>query len=200
MNILRCVDCFRAWLIVGVVGSVLPVLASTTPLVNKAQVALLPEGCGNPFQDNSAFFAFFDQAIETAAAKRGPAVKGIADLFAVSELKRELDTLMVNPQEESPIDRLINSQLCLFQKVQTSAKMSGNSKTNPLTIPSDDEMLHDHLLALAPKLYRDCRKIMVEVLSERAKERQKQNILQNRWAEVRKARESGREKIQDLFQ
>lgn len=173
--------------------------ATTDITISKMANDVMPEGCGNPYQDVAAFLGFYDLTIETIAATRGPHAKGVPELFAVSEIKKALDTLLTNPQEESPLDRLISSQLCNFQKIQTTAKMQGQSKADPVNIKSADAVLHDHLVLLAPKLFRDARKLAVEILAERSKEKQKNGILEQKWAEIHQAREEGRAKIRDLF-
>ena len=167
--------------------------------VDKIGAEILPEGCGNPFLDVGSFLSFYDSSISLMVAKRGLDAKGVTDLFAVAELRKELDAMFPSPSEESALDRLIISQLCQFQKIQTHDVLAKGKGGNPLRIESGDAGLHDHLATVAPKLYKDARKILVEALALKARDKQKDTLLLSKWAEIRKAREHGRAKIEDLF-
>jgi hypothetical protein len=166
-------------------------------VLRELAVETLPEGCGNPFADMPLFMNFFDNAIAHMVAKRGPTAKGVVDLFAVAEMRDRLTELAVNPQTESPIDRLILSQLCLYERVATQKHLSGKGPGGK--IQASDDSLHDHLASIAPKLYKDTRTLVVEALAARAREREKENALASKWADIRRAHQLGADKIRDLF-
>jgi len=156
-----------------------------------------PEGCGKPFQDPALFYDFYNSAINAMAAKSGSEGKGIPDLYAVSELRSDFQDLFPNFTDESPIDRLVIAQLCLYEKIRAQQMKPGAPATT--LIQSYDVTLHEHLLAISTQLFTDARKIMVDSLSAQARLRQKNENVRSKWAEIRKAREAGRRKIVDLF-
>jgi hypothetical protein len=120
----------------------------------------------------------------------------IAELFAVLSLRDKMREIFPNLGEESPLDRLIIAQLCFFEKVQR-VKYAKPGQAPLVLLPIDAE-LHTHLTSIAPQLYQDSRKLMVDALAIRARER-KQNIdLEHRWGEIQRARKKGEEKIEDL--
>lgn len=162
---------------------------------------VLPEGCGNPFADAGSFINFYEAALASLAARMGADTSNVADLFAVNELRAELNTLIPNPSEESAIDRLIMAQLCRYQKIHTQTSLrEGRTNARRLEILSTGERLHEHLLAIAPQMYRDARSYVVTVLAERARAKQSDEEMERRWSEVEKARRRARMKIRDLFE
>ncbi len=157
----------------------------------------LPEGCGNPFLDTHLFLQFYNATISSAVAKRGKDSKGISELFAVSEISNEMATLFPNFAEESPVDRLVISQLCQFQKARTPQVKPG--ETSKAIIRSSDLDLHAHFVSLAIPLFRDSRKLLVAALADRSAETRRAQYIAAKRDEILKARESGRRKIQDIF-
>ena len=131
-------------------------------------------------------------------AKRGVSTKGAGDLFAVSELRVELNTLIPNPTGETALDRLIVSQLCQFADVERQSR-GARGMTQSAKIDTSSDVLLDHLSNVGTRLYVDARKIVVAALADRARQRQKDNLLATKWSEIRRAREMGRQKIDDLF-
>jgi len=158
----------------------------------------MPEGCGNPFRDAHEFMTFFDATISSVVAKRGPEARGVGELFAVSEMSNEIRGLFPNFVEESPIDRLVSTQLCNFLKVRAAQMKPGSNLK--ATIASADIDLHNHLVAVAPQLYTDSRKLLVSALAERAIELKKAQYMASKKNDILKARENGRKKISDIFE
>ncbi len=157
----------------------------------------MPGGCGNPFRDAHEFMEFYDAAISSLVAKRGPDARGVTELFAVDEMSSEIRGLFPNYVEESPIDRLVSTQLCQFQKVRAAQiKPGGSAKVE---IISSDIDLQNHLVAVANKLYTDSRKLLVSAFSERAQEQKKAHYLASKKSDILKAREHGHKKIKDIF-
>ena len=157
----------------------------------------LPDSCKSPYRDSPSFIEFFNTTIYVMAAKKGSSSDGVVDLFGVWSLREKMREIFPNLGEESPLDRLIVAQLCLFEKVQFE-KYSRPGQS-PLVISPADGDLHTHLLSIAPRLYQDSRKLMVDALAVRAKE-QKQNLsLSRQWDEILRAREKGEEKNRDLL-
>jgi len=157
----------------------------------------MPEGCGNPFQDTAAFREFYEASISYMAARLGPGAKGVVDLWAVNEMRSEMDLAFPNMAEESPLDRLIVAQICTFYKVRLGDPV--NKSRFGVKIESSDAQLHEHLSNVASRLYKDSRNLLIQALAERARHRQKENLIASRMSDVRRAREEGRKKIRDLF-
>jgi hypothetical protein len=159
-----------------------------------------PEGCGNPYVDIPAFSNFFESALQQIAASKGPEAKGVVDLFAVWELRNIVADRLSDPTVESPVDRLILSQLCQFQRVEmkSSITKSGPNKVDP--IDSSHENLHTHLLLVSSKLYAQTRELTVSFLAERAKRLNKEGLAARKAEDIRRARELGRKKVNDLLE
>ena len=64
---------------------------------------------------------------------------------------------------------------------------------------SSNEALQDHLISIADKLYRDSRKVLVDSLAARARQKQKADFLASKWLDVLRAREAGRAKLGDVL-
>jgi hypothetical protein len=169
-------------------------------LVPKVGVEPFPDGCGNPYFEPASFLNFYQATLNMMVVKRGPAAPGVAELYAVAELRSELNSIVPNPSEESAIDRLIMTQLCNFRKINTGTKLQANIASKDLMILSTSEALHEHLIKLAPKLYKDSRAYVVSVMAARARAREQEDLLASRWGDIRRARENGRSKIRDLFE
>lgn len=165
--------------------------------VSVGDPTVFPDGCQNPYRDLHLFTEFFESTLDSIVIERGTHVKGLADLYAVSELRAQMKEIFPNLSEESPLDRLILTQLCQFQKIYLQTTSPGTLR--PQALHSANKDLHDHLLAVGPKLFRDSRKIMVDGLTQRAKLREKAKKLAARRAEIRRAREAGRALVDDLF-
>lgn len=155
----------------------------------------LPEGCGNPFVESKPFFEFFEASIAFAAAERGPDTKGVAELFAVSELERDLIRLVPNLSEESPIDKLVRSQVCHYLEIYEKQRDTRVKKKKLPT--SDDPGLHDHLVKIAPKLFEDSLKVVEAVVMEQAAHDRKKERLSRKLHNIRKARRLGRAKVDE---
>jgi len=164
--------------------------------VSTGDKSVLPEGCANPYRDVNLFMEFYEDTISEMAVERGPRAKGVADLFAVSELRAAVKDLFPNLQEESPLDRLLMTQLCHYQKISLQNPEGG---LRPSAITSDDSKLHDHLAIVAARLYRDSRGVVVEALREQTKLRDKLRKLALKRSDIRKAREIGRDLVEDVF-
>ncbi len=176
---------------------------SATPRFDGRQEALdwdnqvFPEGCGNPFLDTHQFIQFYNAAISSLVAERGVNAKAADELFAISEISSEMATLFPNFAEESPVDRLIITQLCQFQKVRMATVKPG--ETARAKIISKDEDLHKHLVSVAPRLYRDSRALIKASLADRAVERRRAQFIASKRDDILRAREEGRRKLRDLF-
>jgi hypothetical protein len=157
----------------------------------------LPDSCKSPYRDAPTFIEFFNTSITVMAAKKGANAAGVSDLFGVWNLREKMREVFPNLGEESPLDRLIVAQLCLFQKVQIEKYARPGQA--PLVITATDNDLQTHLSSIAPRLYQDARKLMVEALGVRAKERKQNLNLSRQWDEILKAREKGDEKNRDLL-
>ncbi|NCN26777.1 hypothetical protein GW915_04310 [bacterium] len=155
----------------------------------------LPEECENPFVESRPFFEFYEATIASMAVERGAESKGVAELFAVSELAEDLVDLVPNNAEESPIDRLVRSQICHYQEV-FEKKRDPRVKTK-VAATSNDSELHDHLSKIAPQLFKDSIKIVESVLMKQAKDDKVREDFRRKMANVKKARRLGRAKIDD---
>ena len=159
----------------------------------------LPQGCGDLFVDYNAFVNFYDAAISVLAAKRGPTAKGVADLFAVSEIRSEMNSLFPNMSSESPIDQIIEAQICQYEKIWMNKEGAAGGFKKVERPSSSNEALQDHLISIADKLYRDSRKVLVDSLAARARQKQKADFLASKWLDVLRAREAGRAKLGDVL-
>lgn len=186
----------------GMVGAPSHSKASTTDVVTEAlPTAVLPSNCGNPFIDIQGFISFYDQAIAYLAVNRGSADEEVTKLFAVSELRGEFDRLVPNPAAESAIDRLIVAQLCQYRKIRDGKTLgSGRTAGSMDPIEASDDALRAHLVKIAPKLYQDVRRYMVDVLAELARTDLENNRLSAHRKEIQKARRLGRAKVSDLIE
>jgi len=155
---------------------------------------VLPNGCGNPYADVPEFISFFESAIQLMAAKRGAEAKGVVDLFSVSEIRSEMRQLFPSLGEESPVDRLIISQLCNYQKIHLLSASMTSTK-----VESSLEKLHDHLAAIAGPMYKDSKKLMLAAVNEMEKNKQAEGLVAAKWSDIRKARQMGRKQVRDLF-
>lgn len=165
-------------------------------LQTRAQEITLPETCKSPYREAPNFLEFFNTSIYVIAAQQGAGTSGVADLFAVEGLREYLREIFPSMGEESPLDRLIVAQLCLFEKVQIEKR--SRPGTTRIVISPMDKDLQEHLLAIAPRLYQDSRTLMIEALAFRAREKKQNLNLERQWGEVRKARKIGFDKIKDL--
>jgi hypothetical protein len=159
---------------------------------------LFPEGCGSPYMDLAAFSTFFESALGQMAAAKGPNGKGVVDLFAVWELRRMINERLSDPTVESPVDRLLMSQLCQFQKIEMKNKIGMGLKESAFQVDSASETLHTHLSLISGKLFKETRELAVSFLTERAKRLQKESLANRKAEDIRKARELGRNKVRDL--
>jgi len=160
-------------------------------------IETFPEGCGQAFQETNRFAGFFDSSLNALVAKRGAAARGVPELFAVSEMRNEIISVFPNYAEESPIDRLVISQLCQFQRIRAQQLKPGALEQAKIT--AGDDELHNHLVAVSANLYRDARKIVVVSMAEKMKEQERLRQLMSKRSEILRARQLGREKLQDLF-
>jgi hypothetical protein len=156
-----------------------------------------PGGCDNAFAEAKKFRDFFESTISLMAAERGATAKGISDLFATSELSQHLLDLKPAYFEESPVDRLMKSQLCKFEEVYKAERKPGVESKEALT--SNNPLLHDHLAKVSSKLFKDAYRIVEQAAMEKAKEKQQEEMMQGKAKEVDKARKLGREKVEPLF-
>ena len=140
---------------------------------------------------------FFNTTLYVMAARKGSSAPGIADLFGVISLREKMNELFPNLGEESSLDRLVVAQVCLFDKVQNEKYARPGQP--PLVIPPTDAELHAHLTTIAGRLYQDARKLMIEALAVRAKEKKQNLNLSRQWDEILRAREKGEEKNQELL-
>lgn len=183
------------WACLALWGSTQSIQASIKSGASIADVAVpFPNGCGNPFSDIPNFVQFFEASLAQIAAKRGAESKGVVDLFAVAALRSELDRSFPNPSRESPLDRMIYSQLCNFSKV---VLLQGPEALNAVT--SADDRLAEHLVKVSSRLLQDAKKVYRDAAAERAVAKQKQAAFEARAGEVRKAQELGRQRIQDIL-
>lgn len=155
--------------------------------------AEFPEGCSNPFAEPRAFLDFYDSTIAKIAVDRGPVTNGVAELFAVSELSRDLLTTVPNFSEESPIDRLLKTQLCLFEDIYKRSLKPGVRSTHALS--SSNPLLHDHLLKVSPRLFEDSVKLMEKIYAERALKASNEGKAREHLKRIEKARTLGRKKV-----
>jgi hypothetical protein len=173
--------------------------SSTTGLLASADGEVLPENCGGAFPDIAGFLTFFDTSLSYMAAKRGATAKGVAELFAVSELRSSLDAKIPNPTGESVMDRLIVSQLCQFRQIYLTENPQQGLSGRRVLIDASNDSLHDHLSKIAPMLYKDARDHAEKVLMEIAKNQRRNELLERKREEIRKARAGGRARVADLI-
>ncbi|MEO5666934.1 MAG: hypothetical protein ABIR96_02625, partial [Bdellovibrionota bacterium] len=128
----------------------------------------LPDSCKSPYRDSPNFIEFFNTTLYVMAARKGASSAGIGDLFGVLALREKMREVFPNLGEDSPLDRLIIAQVCLFDKIQNNKYARPGQA--PLVITPTDTELHTHLVSIAPRLYQDARKLMIEALGVRAKE------------------------------
>ncbi len=165
--------------------------------VGSYEVLGFPEGCGQAYQEVDRFMDFFESSIASMVVARKSSQVVIGDLFAVSELRKEFRSIFPNYTEESPIDRLIITQACQFQKVRTSQIRPG--ALDRAAITSDDRDLHAHWSAIATRLYKDSYDLMKDELKKRAKAKERSEETARQIDEIRKARNLGRSKISELL-
>jgi hypothetical protein len=202
---LRALGCLAIWVFVGAWKSCdLRVLRGSCKMVlrgdflqSRAQEVTLPESCKSPYRDAPNFIEFYTTSTFVLAARKGAQTAGLTELFAVTALREKMRDLFPSLGEESPMDRLIVAQLCHYEAIQIQKKSRPGSPR--LVISPSDEELHEHLLAIAPRLYEDSRKLMIEALAIRARERKQNLNLERQWHQVERARRRGHEKIKDLF-
>lgn len=175
-------------------GSAAKAAAAESQTVLETQV--MPEGCGQAYQEVDRFLDFYEASIADIVVKRGAKAKGVDDLFAVSELRKKMRTTFPNYTQESPIDRLIISQLCQFQKVRSTQIVPG--ALDKAVIRSSDKDLQEHFISIATRLFRDSSGLLHEELRKKALEKRNSRELASREAEVERARELGRRKIDDM--
>lgn len=183
-------------------------LASFLPLVafaaneidfeDAAAQGHIPDGCQNPFRESVKFVGFFDDAIATLAAERGANARGVKDLFAVQFLVGRMNLEAgLTGGEESPIDRLVTTQICHYEKVATQKSLGTPGQAKPIS--ARDPGLHDHLVAIAPKLLSDA------VALYRVEKRKVKNVndqkdfMSSRRQQIRQAKESGEDKARSLI-
>jgi hypothetical protein len=183
-----------------IVNVVSPQKASAAPASAVTGVSPLPfpEGCGNPYMDLVSFMAFYESTIQHMAAERGPEAKGVADLFAVWELRTWVAYQGTDPTTDSPLDRLIISQLCQFQRIETKAQI-GVSKPTSVGIESSSNALHTHLSLVASRLYAEVREWVVAYKIELAKKRRQESLTHRKIEDIRKARDRGRAQVFDII-
>lgn len=175
-------------------GSAAKAVSTESQAVLETQV--MPEGCGQAYQEVDRFLDFFEATIADIVVKRGAKAKGVDDLFAVSELRKKMRVTFPNYTQESPVDRLLISQICQFQKVRSTQIVPG--ALDKAVIRSSDKDLHEHLVSIAPRLFRDSSGLLREEMRKKALEKRNSRELASREAEVEKARELGRRKIDDF--
>jgi len=158
-----------------------------------------PEGCGSPYVDIPLFSIFFESTLQQMAAQKGPMGKGVVDLFAVWELRNSVAERLSDPTIESPIDRLILSQLCQFQRVNMVAAVERDGPKKAIPVDSAHESLHTHLALVSSKLYKETRELTVSFLTERAQRINKEGLAARKAEDIRRARELGRKKVSDLI-
>jgi len=155
--------------------------------------AEFPQGCSNPFAEPRAFLDFYDSTIAKIAVDRGPIANGVAELFAVSELSRDLLVAVPNFSEESPVDRLLKTQLCLFEDIYKRSLKPGVRSARALS--SSNALLHDHLLKVSSRLFEDSVKLMETIYAERALKASNEGKVRDHLKRIEKARILGRKKV-----
>src|SRR5690606_3326969 len=115
-----------------------------TSTLSQLGLQTMPDDCKSAYPDTGGFLAFFDNSIAMMVAKRGPGAKGAVELFAVSELRSELDARVPNPGTETALDRLIVSQLCQYREIYQGENPQA-AVGRRLIIEASNEGLHDHL-------------------------------------------------------
>ncbi len=159
----------------------------------------MPEGCESAFQDTSRFLSFYESTIASMAARRGPGVDPVVNLFSVSELRAAFQAQFPNLQEESPMDRLLIRQLCTYKQIRNAEFKPGQARTL-LQVSSSDAGLHDHLAAISTKLLNDAKQLMLEGIARNAKLKDRAAFTASKLQDIRRARSLGREKVRDLVQ
>lgn len=156
---------------------------------------ILPDGCGKAFQDVAEFRSFFELAINQIAAKSGVLTTPIAELFAVEELARAFNTKFMKFGRESPIDRLVISQICQFNSIIQSAT-TGDVY---IGIKTSDERLHKHLTSIAFQLYRDARQLYLETKNEHLKLKKNPELTKRKIDRIQRAKKSAKVKISTII-
>ena len=181
-------------------------VVSTRPLSSFAAVSTLttgesdamPDDCKSPYPDIGGFLAFYENTISMIVAKRGATTKGAAELFAVSELRSEVDARVPNPSGESAIDRLVISQLCQYRDIY-AAENPSNGPGKRVIVESKNEGLQEHLVKIAPKLYKDSRDYAQTVFAEIARSRHKNDLIEKKREDIKRARAMGHQRIEDIL-
>ncbi len=157
---------------------------------------VMPETCASPYREAPEFMQFFHATLLVMAAEKSYDAGPLSDLFAVMALREKMRNMFPNLGEESPLDRLVIAQLCNYEIIE---KSKHSQPAVRIVIPPTNAELHSHLIQLAPRLYQDSRKLMVEALASMAKERKKLVDLERQWNRVQKMKALGEDKIRNLF-
>jgi len=158
-------------------------------------VNVLPDSCGKAFQELNLFQAFYESSISLMVVKRYPGRSKLYELFAVSEMRKNAEKRFKLLAVESPIDRLIISQLCHFRQALLDSEQIG--ERDP--IRSDDKRLHQHLADVSTKLYRDSRSLYHSMLKQEAQLKAAMKAVKGSAAQVSEYRRRGRAKVSDLL-
>ncbi|NCN42614.1 hypothetical protein GW916_15360 [bacterium] len=165
-------------------------------LRERVEEIVMPESCGSPYREAPDFIQFYHATLLVMAAGESNSQERLTDLFAVLSLRERMRNIFPNIGEESPIDRLIIAQLCNFEGIEKAKRSSPAFRF--VIAPTSNE-LHGHLVQIAPRLYQDSRKLMVEALAAQAKERKKFVDLERQWGRIQKLKSLGEDKIKNLF-
>ncbi len=156
-----------------------------------------PDGCGKAAPEVDKFVDFYDLAITHLAANKGARSKGVAELFAVVEMRSFFSHLKASAIDDSAIDRLITAQLCQFKKYRTRQLKPGATALKQIN--ASDTELHEHLVGISTKLYRDTRSIVSAYIDIKNRERMKLESLKSKTLAIRQAKELAKEKVSDLI-
>lgn len=165
-------------------------------LKSRVSEITMPESCGNPYRESPNFMQFFHSTLLVMAAEKDNSEKGMTDLFAVLALREKMRDMFPSMGEESPLDRLVIAQLCNFHSIELAKR---SSKTFRFIIAPTSKDLHTHLIGIAPRLYQDSRKLMIEALAAKAREKNKLVDLERQWDRVQRVKALGEEKVKNLF-
>lgn len=164
----------------------------------KAQIAetVLPETCKSPYKESAKFIEFYQAALYVMAGKADVAETALVNLFAVKAMRQKMRDLFPTMPEESPLDRLIVAQLCQFERFEISRRSTVGQRV--VILPTSPE-LHRHLSAISVRLFEDSRKLIVEALAAKARERRETIDLERHWDRVQRVEAQGQDKVKSLL-
>ena len=160
------------------------------------EIVKFPSECDGAFVPVNEIAGFFEQTIASMAVELGANAKGVSDLFATNQLRREYDRLSPNATYGNPISKHISKQLCLFESWFMT---DGGGKNNDLELFSNNNSLHMHLQKLSSKLFKDSKKLYLDAKTQRQKTDKMRKRLESLRSRVDSAEKAGLKKVKGLL-